>query len=614
MGRGGDAEQSWGTITMNPDWLLEHFDQISEAPDAVPRLRRFILDLAVRGKLVEQDPKDEPASELLRCIKAEETSVASEGKRKSQKSPPSIEAGEMAVQIPASWVLAKVGELLNIQYGKSLPGDDRSDQGSVPVYGSNGIVGYCEIPLAQEPAIIIGRKGSAGALNLCDGPSWTTDVAYFLIPPTFFTIRFLFVALQTLDLESLGKGVKPGLNRSEAYQRPIVVPPLSEQHRIVAKVEELMVLCDELDAAQAKREMRRDRLVAATLHGLGRDVSPKCPLGRDDLGRDGSPSRPLHPVDLKRLQSDGDGALGESALPGETALPIFFNHLPRLTTRPEHIQQLRQTILNLAIRGKLVPQDPNDEPVPELLKRITQEQYTLIENGRLRNQMTLNNLAACDWHYAIPKEWRWVRLADLITSGPQNGVSRKPTDDKKAPKALTLTATTSGRFNPAHFKYIELLEADCKNYWLASGDVLFQRGNTRGYVGIAAVFDGPEQSFVFPDLMIRVRFSKSLALRYIHTALISPPLRIYFSTQATGASSSMPKISQGVLLNAPIPIPPLAEQQRIVAKVDELMALCDELEIRITATATTRRQLLESTLAEALSGQRDLQQEQLHAG
>jgi type I restriction enzyme S subunit len=166
---------------------------------------------------------------------------------------------------------------------------------------------------------------------------------------------------------------------------------------------------------------------------------------------------------------------------------------------------------------------------------------------------------------------------------------------------LTLTATTSGVFDASHYKHVDLREVDCQNYWLSAGDVLFQRGNTREYVGIAAVFEGPEKSFVFPDLMIRVRFAEALSLRFIHTTLISPLLRSYFSVEATGASSSMPKISQGVLLNAPIPLPPLAEQHRIVARVDELMALCDQLEVQLTATEADSRHLLEAVLYEALT-------------
>ena len=213
-----------GKAAMNADLLLNHFDRIAEAPDAIPRLRRFILDLAVRGKLVEQDPNDEPAGELHQFIRSD------------------------LYEIPSNWVAAKVGELLDFKYGKGLAVSERLDKGPVCVFGSNGIVGYCAESLTEESAIVIGRKGSAGALNLCMGPSWTTDVAYFVNPPTFFNIHFLFIALQTLDLGNLGKGVKPRLSRSDAYELEIIVPPLAEQHRIVAKVDELMALCDQLEA------------------------------------------------------------------------------------------------------------------------------------------------------------------------------------------------------------------------------------------------------------------------------------------------------------------------------------------------------------------------------
>lgn len=227
---------------MNADLLLNHFDRIAEAPDAIPRLSRFILDLAVRGKLVEQDPNDEPAAELHQFIRSD------------------------SYETPSNWIAAKVGELLDFKYGKGLVASERLDKGPVCIFGSNGIVGYCAESLTEKSAIIIGRKGSAGALNLCLGPSWTTDVAYFVNPPDFFNIHFLFIALQTLDLGHLGKGVKPGLSRSDAYELEIVVPPLSEQHRIVAKVDELMALCDQLEAAKKQRETRRDQLLKAVLH------------------------------------------------------------------------------------------------------------------------------------------------------------------------------------------------------------------------------------------------------------------------------------------------------------------------------------------------------------
>ena len=274
----------------------------------------------------------------------------------------------------------------------------------------------------------------------------------------------------------------------------------------------------------------------------------------------------------------------------------LLQHFDRISEAPDAIPRLRRFILELAVRGKLVEQDPNDEPVGELLNRIAAERQGLIAKGRLKAQKSCATVDADLLSQPIPATWKWMRLADLISFGPQNGISPKPTNNTESPKALTLTATTSGAFDASHYKHVDLREADCQNYWLSAGDVLFQRGNTREYVGIAAVFNGPEKSFVFPDLMIRVRFAESLSLRFIHTTLTSPLLRRYFAVEAIGASSSMPKISQGVLLNAPIPLPPLAEQHRIVAKVDELMALCDQLEAAKTEREQSRDRLVAASL------------------
>ena len=236
---------------MNADRLLAHYERIADTPDAVPRLRRFVLDLAVRGKLVEQDPNEEPAA------------VSLVERRRGYRSQREVRP---LVDVPG-WLVAPIPSLLQFQYGKGMKASERLDEGPVPVFGSNGLVGYCETPLTEAPAIIVGRKGSAGALNLCDGPSWTTDVAYFVEAPNYFDLRYLLIGLQTLNLGSLGKGVKPGLSRADVYDLPLSVPPLAEQHRIVAKVDELMALCDRLEVARARRGRRRGT-------GCRRRVSP----------------------------------------------------------------------------------------------------------------------------------------------------------------------------------------------------------------------------------------------------------------------------------------------------------------------------------------------------
>ena len=360
----------------------------------------------------------------------------------------------------------------------------------------------------------------------------------------------------------LGQGTKmPRLRTEDANIAPFPLPPLAEQYRIVAKVDELMVLCDALEATKAKRERRRDKLVAASLQRL---------------------NQPADDNEAFRVNAN-----------------FIFQHLQRLTIRPEHIKQLRQSILSLAVRGRLVPQDSSDEPAALLLERIKIEQHSLNVGGRRKKNIDTSGPEK--YVYPIPNKWCWTTLGDLIIFGPQNGISPIKVKDSTAPKALTLSATTSGFLNTGYFKNVALSEGECQDYWLFHGDVLFQRGNTREYVGMAAIYEGADESFVFPGLMIRVRFSGLLALRFIHLTMVSPPLRQYFSEQASGASSTMPKINQPTLTNAPVPLPPLAEQHRIVAKVDELMAVCDQLETQLTTTESDSRRFLEAVLQEALS-------------
>lgn len=531
----------WGVVAMSPERLLKHFEQISEAPDAVPRLRRFILDLAVRGKLVEQDPADEPAAALLKHV----------------------EKADMPFEIPPTWISAKAGQLLNMQYGKALPASDRSDHGSVPVFGSNGVVGYCEAALSQEPAIIIGRKGSAGALNLCDGPSWTTDVAYFLVPSPFFNIRFLLVVLKTLDLGSLGKGVKPGLNRAEAYQLSVVVPPIAEQYRIVAKVDELMALCDELEAAQFKRERRRDRLVAATLHGLN----------------NGSAST-----------ESGDGlSFAENA-------QFYFDHLPRLTTRAEHIQQLRQTILNLAVSGKLVPQDAGDEPVAVLQKRLTAEVKSYASQARIASASPEPvTKDAIPW--PAPPGWIWTRLSSLckvITDGDH----QPPPKTEEGVAFLTIGNITTGRliFSNCRFVSQEYYDSLATYRKPSCGDIL--------YTVVGATYGRPamvetDRSFCVQRHIAILKPISELNASFLCLLLASP--FVYEQATRSTTGTAQPTVPLKPLRNFLVPLPPLAEQNRIVAKVEELMSLCDNLDGSLTSTTKDRSRLLDATLQEALS-------------
>ncbi|MEO3475967.1 restriction endonuclease subunit S [Roseomonas sp. CAU 1739] len=524
---------------MNPARLLALYERIAEAPDAVARLRRFVLDLAVRGKLVPQDPSEELSQELLKRVG-----------RSLSASP----------ELPPNWRRASLGALVQFQYGKGLPATQRSAEGPVPLFGSNGIVGYTTEALTSQPAVIVGRKGSAGALNLCDGPSWTTDVAYFVEAPTYIALRFLFLSLDALRLGELGKGVKPGLSRSDAYAQQINIPPIDEQHRIVAKVDELMALCDRLEAARTAREATRDRLAAASLASLN------------------TPDPETFPADAR----------------------FVLDALPALSARPDQIKHLRQTILNLAVRGKLVPQDPNDELATDLIKRIAAERDALVKRREIRNEEPVSQVAVADAPFDLPPRWVWARLGNAVLF-TQYGTSEKATPSAKGVPVLTMGNIQAGKVVWGDEKRIPEDSDAFPALWLRTFDLLFNRTNSAELVGKVGIYLGADNQLTFASYLIRLRPSlKSTDPRFLNLALNTSEFRRTQIVPLIKKQTGQANVNGTALKNMLVPIPPLAEQHRIVAKVNELMALCDALEASLAAATAARTRLLQATLAEAL--------------
>jgi type I restriction enzyme S subunit len=565
---------------MNAERLLEHYYRVADALDAIARLRRFILDLAVRGKLVPQHHGDEPAHELLLRIGRKKERLAKAGEIRQGKPLPSVDK-DAEFEVPATWCWTRLGMITSyIQRGKSpkytiLDGSLVVSQKCVQWAGFNldvakqitlsSLADYENARFLRDGDLLWNSTGTGTigrVIRLVEPPeklvcdSHVTVVRCLEVDPEYIRIWLRSDHVYAfIEDRATGSTNQVELTAQMAVNQVVPLPPLAEQHRIVTKVDELMALCDRLEAARAEREATRDRLTKASLSRLN--------------------------------NPDPDPA----AFAGHASFAL--RNLPALTARPDQIKHLRQTILNLAVRGKLVPQDLNDEPASELLKRITKK-----KDCARRGTVTIDPNAEL---YPLPRIWKWASLDELITAGPQNGISPKPTTRPDAPKAITLTATTAGSFDSAHFKRVEVKIPEDSDFWLTDGDLLFQRGNTRDYVGIAAIYNGPSKTFLFPDLIMRVRVSDLISLRFVHLASISPPARTYFSKNASGAQATMPKINQTTLVSLPIPLPPLAEQYRIVAKVDALMALCDRLEASLTSASDTRRRLLDALLAEVLA-------------
>jgi type I restriction enzyme S subunit len=578
---------------MNPDSLLKDFDQISEAPDAVPRLRRFILDLAVRGKLVPQDPKDEPASALLKRIEAEKRRLIKKGGIRNPKTK-ALEEEQIAFLIPSSWSWTQLEQIGIINPRNDVDGN--AEVSFVPMsmifaeYGKpsqhevrpwaeikSGFTHFAEgdVGLAKITPCFENRKSTVFR-NLTGGiGAGTTEL--HIVRPILVIADYILVFLKSSHFIETGMQKMTGTAGQKRVPRdyfafsPFPLPPLPEQHRIVAKVDELMELCDQLEAAQAKRERRRDRLVAASLHGLNNGASG------DEL-----------------RQNAG----------------FYLNHLPHLTTRLEHIHRLRQTILNLAVRGKLVPQDPREGSGFESLERSRKLKDQLVQERRIRGEKNVEYSIPENKH-GIPPSWEWAHVHDVALVQGGKRLPKGATFSKERTQHIYIRVTDmkNGTIVDDDLQFIapEVHRA-IAHYSINKEDLYITIAGTIGQVGrVPSFFDGHNLTENAAKIVFR-----GLDPDYFRIALSSDPVQMQYREKTK--QMAQPKLALKRVSGAMFPMPPLAEQHRIVRKVDELITLCDELKARINNTTAARHQLLEATLHEALSGQRELNHEAPHAG
>jgi len=571
---------------MKAEQLLQHFERISEAPQAIPRLRRFILDLAVRGKLVEQDPSDEPASELLKRIAAEKERLVRTGMIKREKTLSQLTETDKTFDVPSGWEWVSLGDLtMLVTSGSRDWAKYYANEGAIFVRMGNLSKDHYRLRLDHiqrvkapsdgegtrtrlEPGdILISITGDVGMLGLIPegfGEAYINQHTAMVRPMAQMQGRYLAELFRSpfaqAQFNEPQRGIKNSFRLTDVTQLVIPLPPLAEQHRIVARVDELMSLCDQLEAAKAEREQCRDSLVAASLQGLNQ------PAEEEETFREHA--------------------------------RFTFAILPRITTREAHIKQLRQTILNLAVRGKLVPQDPSDEPASELLKRIAAEKSRLRQTNQV---VTGNGLSVPDeTPFPIPSSWEWVRFADYaldISTGPFRSALHQSDYVMKGIPLVNPSHMINDKIVPDEKVMVSKETANrLASYRMKEGDIVMAR---RGEVGRAALVTTAQDGWLCGTGSFFLRFTKEVPRRNVLLLLRSELVRGYLSGNAVG--TTMTNLNHGILKKMPLPIPPFDEQRRIVAKVDELMAICDQLEAQLSATEQDSRRFLEAVLNEALS-------------
>ena len=557
---------------MNAERLLALYETVAEAPDAVVRLRRFVLDLAVRGKLEAQEPGDVSPVKLLAEARKQLRAQAETAKRMRWKQTDPVAVDEIDRDVPSGWVAARVNDTgLYINGLAFKPADWK--QSGIPIIRIQNLTDpqkefnyaqgdFPDEVMVRDGDLLVSWSATLEAFMWDRGEGVLNQHIFRVIPHEGITDRgFLLLLLrhairEMADSEHAHGLVMAHINRGPFLNHVVLIPPLAEQRRIVAKVEELMALLDRLEAARTAREATRDRLTAASLARLtAPDANP-------------------------------------AAFPANARFALAT--LPALTARPDQIKPLRQTILNLAVRGKLVEQDPTDETASELLKRIAPE-VEKKRTGRGRRAKPLPAVDPADAPFELPDGWAWARFPEIGNFG--RGKSKhRPRND------------------PA-------LYADGTHLMIQTGDVARSGGkittftNKYNDVGLA-------QSMLWPKGTLCITIAANIAdsgildfdacfpdsvVGFVPASVFENASYFEYFVRTAKAnllefapSTAQKNINLEILTSVLIPLPPLAEQHRIVAKVDALMALCDRLEASLTTTATTRSKLLNALLHEAL--------------
>ena len=558
---------------MNADRLFALYDRVAEAPDAVARLRRFVLDLAVRGKLVEQDPSDEPATELLKRVAAQKARLVKAGQIRKLKRFEVVD--EPSYDLPSGWSFVALGSVLVKHLGGGTPSKRNGTYwGGLVRWASVKDVGkskYLDDTIDRiteaglensssnliEPGnlLVVTRMG-LGKVSINRVAVAINQDLRALFLSDLMSVDYAYNFFLTHDFEGTGLTVK-GIKLKELLSIPFPLPPLAEQQRIVTKVDELMAVCDQLEEARTAREDTRDRLTKASL----------ARLAAPDIDAPTFRSHALFAVDA----------------------------LPALTARADQIKHLRQTILNLAVRGKLVAQDPVDEPASELLKRIAEEKARLLRTRKIRRHKSNESLSRIELGFGLPSGWAAARFSDVVNelqTGPFGSSLHQSDYEIGGTPVINPASIKHGRIVPVENMAIgdDTLER-LATFKLRAGDIVMGR---RGEMGRCAVVAQSEEGWLCGTGSLILRLSNSLYPQYLAMLIGSPNFREYLRGHSVGAT--MQNLNQSILLKMSIGLPPLAEQYRIVAKVDELMVFCDGIEVGLDAAAGARSCLLESLL------------------
>lgn len=548
----------------------------------IKKLRELILELAVRGKLVPQDSNDEPASVLLERIAAKKAQLIKSKRIKNTKNLPDISEDELYCELPNGWMWARLNDLgdwgagatptrgNSAFYGGEIPWLKSGELNSDYIFESEETV--TELALSKSSLrynsigdVLVAMYGATIGKTSILGIKATTNQAVCACTPFSGLLNtYLLSLLKAYRPRLVGMGAggaQPNISREKIISTVIALPPTNEQQRIVNKIEELMALCDQLEQ-QSEAQLAAHQTLVESLLATLTDSGDAVELAQNWV----------------RLTS----------------------HFDTLFTTEASIDALKQSILQLAVMGKLVPQDPSDEPASALLARIAAEKARLIKEGKFKKNKALPEISDEEKLFELPEGWEWCRFDGIINQeypitygvlvpgdSEERGVPFVRIGDIAIDNPSLLPEKTISK----------LVDAKYERTRLNGGEILMAVVGSIGKLGVVPEsWKGANIARALCRIVPVADVSKDFILLLLQSEFMQN------SFKGDARTLAQPTLNIGLIKKSITPVPPLIAQHRIVAKVDELMSLCDQLKARLQTSQQTQLALAETLVEQGLNG------------
>ena len=468
------------------------------------QIKRSVLYAAIQGKITFQDPCEGTGSDLLLTNEIERKKLSLIHGLKKGKESKSFGESDLLFDIPQNWAWERFGNLvLNFDSRrKPVAKEDRkTTQGLYDYFGATGAIDKVDEYIFDGEYLMIGEDGGNFFVDrdnsfIASGKFWANNHVH-VVQPVVCNIWYLKHCLDAYNLPNMGliNGIAvPKLNQENLNAIMIPIPPLAEQKRIVAKLEEILPLIDRYEAAWSKLEEFNKRF------------------------------------------------------PGD----------------------MQKSILQLAIQGKLVEQRPDEGTGEELFQKIQAEKQALIEVGKIKKEKPLPEITEDEIPFDVPSNWKWVRLIDLCKS-ISDGDHQPPPQVPQGIPFLVISNVSAGSIDFSNTRHVPqgYFDALSDDRVAEKGDILF---SVTGAYGIPIKVDC-EQQFCFQRHIALLKLL--VDWDYLYFALISPVFKAQCDAVATGTAQKTVGLKS--LRSMLVPLPPIAEQKRIVAKLEEFLPLCDRL-------------------------------------